>query len=68
MSTPTITPAPITAPVLPDVDPALGNQLGDEILLSTARSEKVAKVRGASRNGRLQSAASRAWTMGGQVD
>lgn len=53
-----------TTPVLPDLDPALGQQLGDEILLGAAKVEKVAKVK--STNGSPN--AVRAWTLGGNVD
>lgn len=57
----------ITAPAmpvtLPALDPNLGEQLGDEILLDVARTTKPAKVRA----GQAQ-AEPRAWSYGGNVD
>lgn len=55
------------APVLPDLDPEVGQQLGDDILLGAARTEKVAKVKSGSGTRTLGSSA-RAWTLGGNVD
>lgn len=59
------------SPILPALDPEVGAALGDEILLGTARADKVAKVAGESRGGRgntVQSHTARAWSTGGQVD
>jgi hypothetical protein len=60
--------APATAPaevepILPQLDPALGDKLGDEILLGAARTARVARVKSHG-----TPAESRAWTMGGNVD
>jgi hypothetical protein len=59
---------PVVEPLaLPDLDPAVADALGDDILLSSAASERTRKVAG--RNGdRFQSHTARAWTKGGQVD
>jgi hypothetical protein len=50
------------APVLPDLDPEVGAQLGDDILLGAASTERVAKVKAVGEAG------SRAWSLGGNVD
>ncbi len=52
---------------LPDLDPAVGVQIGDEILLDVAKTEKVSLVKG-SKSSPTQSHQSRAWTRGGNVD
>jgi hypothetical protein len=57
----------VKAPALPQLDPAVGAQLGDDVLLSAASQEKATKVTGA-RSGAFQSHTARAWTRGGQVD
>jgi hypothetical protein len=57
----------VKAPALPQLDPALGDTLGDELLLGAASQEKATKVTGA-RSGAFQSHTARAWTKGGQVD
>jgi hypothetical protein len=54
------------APVVPELDRPDAAQIGDEILLASAASVKLARVSGV-RNGR-QSADSRAWTKSGNVD
>lgn len=53
-------------PVLPELDRPDAAQIGDEILLASAASVKLARVSG-GRSGR-QSAESRAWTKSGNVD
>jgi hypothetical protein len=64
--------APVTPETLPDLDPALGAALGDEILLSAARSTKIARVNGGNQRTltrELQrSHSARAWTARGSVD
>lgn len=62
MSTSTI------APALPELDPQIGAEVGDDILLGAARAEKTQKVPGDRGRSSLQSHTARAWTMGGQVD
>jgi hypothetical protein len=64
-----IMPAPVLPTITPEteIDPALGDTLGDEILLDSARTTKAAKVVGGRRSP-WQSHTARAWTMGGQVD
>lgn len=67
MTTTTLSPAPTTPAVLPDL--GNGDALGDEILLSAASQEKVARVRAAgSRSGARQAHSARAWSVSGQVD
>jgi hypothetical protein len=63
----TLTKTPVEAPVLPELERPDADQIGDEILLASAASTKVAKVT-AGGIGRNQSAQSRAWTLGGRVD
>jgi hypothetical protein len=69
MSTALLT-APSIAPVLPELDPAIGHEIGDDILLSVARTTKVAKVKAglAPRQAPATSPVSRAWSRGGRVD
>lgn len=60
------------APALPDLDPALGEQLGDDILTDSAKQERSEKV-GTSATGilggsRQRAPEARAWTAGGNVD
>jgi hypothetical protein len=54
--------------VLPDLDPCLGDQLGDELLLiaATKRAGKVKAGLRSSAAGQRHNA--RAWTAGGNVD
>ena len=63
MLTTTLTIPSIDTEILPDLDPAVGHQLGDEIVLSAVRLTKVAKVHA----GQARSE-SRAWSFGGNVD
>jgi hypothetical protein len=57
------------APVLPEIDIEQGNEIADDILLESARTEKVAKVKGGStRTAIQQSHQARAWTAAGNVD
>lgn len=57
-------PAPTVTPeALPDLDDAIGHAIGDEILLASAASTKVAKVKAGQAR-----AESRAWSFGGNVD
>jgi hypothetical protein len=69
MSTALLT-APSIAPVLPELDPAIGHEIGDEILLSVARTTKVAKVKTGTppRQDPATAPVSRAWSRGGRVD
>lgn len=55
----------ITAPAVPEVeiDLSQGEQLGDEILLDLAQSEKTATVKAGTRISEV-----RAWSFGGNVD
>lgn len=55
------------APVLPDLDPEVGAQLGDDILLGAAKTEKVTKVKAGGTSTGLGTS-SRAWSLGGNVD
>lgn len=56
--------APVTEPeVVPDLDPAVLEEVGDEILLEAVHATKIAKVR--TRAGRNEN---RAWSFGGNVD
>lgn len=68
MSTLTLTKAPLATEVevVPDFDRTDGDEIGDEILLESAKSAKVGTVAGG--RGAFQSADSRAWTRGGSVD
>jgi len=60
MSTATMAPE---APALPEIDPAVADQIGDEILLESASKVRTGRVTsGTQRN------ASRAWSIGGNVD
>ena len=54
--------------VVPVLDPEVGEQLGDDILLDVAKTEKVKRVKGSGRASSLQSHTARAWTRGGNVD
>lgn len=58
-----------TADVLADLDQAIAaaSAAGDDALLSAVRSERVQTVASTGWSA-FQSAESRAWTMGGQVD
>lgn len=60
MSTSTLT---IEAPVLPDLDPAIGTQLADEILLGAAQAYEPTKVKAVAGQNAV-----RAWSLGGNVD
>jgi hypothetical protein len=54
--------------VLPDLDPRLGDQLGDELLL-TAAKKRAGKVKaGLHSSAAGQRHAARAWTASGSVD
>ena len=55
-------------PILPDLDPAVGNEIGDEILLDAAAASKVAKVKSGGTSTRFTGSQSRAWSLGGNVD
>lgn len=61
----TLTKAP-EAPVIPDLDRPDADQIGDEILLESARRTKAGRVHG--QRGSMQSAEARAWTRSGSVD
>lgn len=65
MTTATLT-APAVAPT--EIDPALGMQIGDELLLGAAARERVSKVQATGGRAASQSHTARAWTLGGQVD
>lgn len=54
--------------VLPDLDPTVGETIGDDILLDAAKSERIKRVKGGGRQSSLQSHTARAWTRGGNVD
>lgn len=73
MSTATVSllKAPAPERIVPDVDPALGDTLGDEILIGLVRSTKVQRVKsGGARmvGSALRSHQARAWSAGGNVD
>ena len=58
----TATMAPTEAPALPEIDPAVADQIGDEILLESASKVRTGRVTSGT------PAASRAWSIGGNVD
>lgn len=60
MSTSTLT---IEAPVLPDLDPAIGTKLADEILLGAAKEYAPSTVKALTGRNSV-----RAWSLGGNVD
>lgn len=55
---------------LPDIDADVATQLGDDILIGSAKGERVKRVGKARDGGRsgIQSHTARAWTKGGSVD
>lgn len=55
-----------TLPTLPELDQTTAQQLGDDILLGSARDERPTFVDGIRSSG--QSHTARAWTRGGNVD
>lgn len=62
--------ATLTQIVPTELDPQVGEQLGDEILLGTAGKERTATVGSTGRrnSGAVQSHQARAWTNAGNVD
>lgn len=68
MSTPTIA-LPAILPdvtVVPELDLATGDEMGDELLLASVAATTPKKVRGT--RSALQSHTARAWSAGGHVD
>jgi hypothetical protein len=69
LTTPAPTVEPTLTPDLPDLDPAVVDRIGDEILLTTAAATKVATVKaGTSRRQPGVMFETRSWSRNGNVD